>query len=310
MVVKQLQEHFFVSYNLGKTFCCNQQCYSTCKFFAFARPIIFLYTHHDTIQQSTIKNSIIIDLFMTCWYTISAVYIGTQLVSHPDTHPKHTHSFFFSVSCSHTSSPTMTPQSKTPTLSSVWLTRGRPGWTVSQLLLNKPERIPGHNKSPVYAPVAFYCTQGIPFKSGLYSLHILLCVCVSTCAHSLVLDTAGQEEFGAMREQYMRTGEGFLLVFSVTDRGRWVTVLIKWKLAAKRSALFLSFCLHIYVYPSQLLSRVLLPCFSHSSKTINLVAILSLVAARTSGDCCCFSFSLSFVLLACSYSLISLSWVQ
>lgn len=36
---------------------------------------------------------------------------------------------------------------------------------------------------------------------------------------SLVLDTAGQEEFGAMREQYMRTGEGFLLVFSVTDRG-------------------------------------------------------------------------------------------
>ncbi|KAL4829270.1 hypothetical protein H8958_000244 [Nasalis larvatus] len=33
------------------------------------------------------------------------------------------------------------------------------------------------------------------------------------------LDTAGQEEFGAMREQYMRTGEGFLLVFSVTDRG-------------------------------------------------------------------------------------------
>lgn len=39
----------------------------------------------------------------------------------------------------------------------------------------------------------------------------------------LVLDTAGQEEFGAMREQYMRTGEGFLLVFSVTDRGRWAT---------------------------------------------------------------------------------------
>lgn len=27
----------------------------------------------------------------------------------------------------------------------------------------------------------------------------------------------GQEEFSAMREQYMRSGEGFLLVFSVTD---------------------------------------------------------------------------------------------
>ncbi|KAK0463128.1 ras family-domain-containing protein [Desarmillaria tabescens] len=33
-----------------------------------------------------------------------------------------------------------------------------------------------------------------------------------------VLDTAGQEERGAMREQYMRTGEGFLLVYSITSR--------------------------------------------------------------------------------------------
>ncbi|KAJ2954924.1 hypothetical protein O0L34_g3252 [Tuta absoluta] len=32
-----------------------------------------------------------------------------------------------------------------------------------------------------------------------------------------ILDTAGQEEFSAMREQYMRSGEGFLLVFAVTD---------------------------------------------------------------------------------------------
>lgn len=34
----------------------------------------------------------------------------------------------------------------------------------------------------------------------------------------IVLDTAGQEEFSAMREQYMRTGDGFLIVFSVTDK--------------------------------------------------------------------------------------------
>lgn len=33
-----------------------------------------------------------------------------------------------------------------------------------------------------------------------------------------VLDTAGQEEYSAMREQYMRTGEGFLLVYSITSR--------------------------------------------------------------------------------------------
>lgn len=34
----------------------------------------------------------------------------------------------------------------------------------------------------------------------------------------LVLDTAGQEEFSAMREQYMRKGDGFMLVYSVTDK--------------------------------------------------------------------------------------------
>ncbi|KAL5488136.1 RAS1 [Sanghuangporus weigelae] len=33
-----------------------------------------------------------------------------------------------------------------------------------------------------------------------------------------VLDTAGQEEYSAMREQYMRSGEGFMLVYSITDR--------------------------------------------------------------------------------------------
>ncbi|KAI9320556.1 ras-like protein 1 [Dichotomocladium elegans] len=33
-----------------------------------------------------------------------------------------------------------------------------------------------------------------------------------------VLDTAGQEEYSAMREQYMRNGEGFLLVYASTSR--------------------------------------------------------------------------------------------
>uniref|UniRef100_A0A8D2DWT6 Ras-related protein R-Ras2 n=1 Tax=Sciurus vulgaris TaxID=55149 RepID=A0A8D2DWT6_SCIVU len=45
------------------------------------------------------------------------------------------------------------------------------------------------------------------------------CVIGDRAARLDILDTAGQEEFGAMREQYVRTGEGFLLVFSVTDRG-------------------------------------------------------------------------------------------
>ena len=33
-----------------------------------------------------------------------------------------------------------------------------------------------------------------------------------------VLDTAGQEEYSAMLEQYIRTGDGFLLVYSITSR--------------------------------------------------------------------------------------------
>jgi len=33
-----------------------------------------------------------------------------------------------------------------------------------------------------------------------------------------IMDTAGQEEYSALRDQYMKTGEGFALVYSVTSR--------------------------------------------------------------------------------------------
>merc|ERR1712054_192821 len=33
-----------------------------------------------------------------------------------------------------------------------------------------------------------------------------------------ILDTAGQEEYTAMRDQYMRKGHGFLFVYAITDR--------------------------------------------------------------------------------------------
>lgn len=59
----------------------------------------------------------------------------------------------------------------------------------------------------------------------LTKAHILLldsyrkqCVIDDEVALLDVLDTAGQEEYSAMREQYMRTGEGFLLVYSITSR--------------------------------------------------------------------------------------------
>jgi len=44
------------------------------------------------------------------------------------------------------------------------------------------------------------------------------CVIDDQVARLDILDTAGQEEFSAMREQYMRTGEGFLLIYSVADK--------------------------------------------------------------------------------------------
>lgn len=44
------------------------------------------------------------------------------------------------------------------------------------------------------------------------------CVIDNDVAMLDVLDTAGQEEYSAMREQYMRTGEGFLIVYSITSR--------------------------------------------------------------------------------------------
>lgn len=40
-----------------------------------------------------------------------------------------------------------------------------------------------------------------------------------------ILDTAGQEEYSAMREQYMRSGEGFLLVYSVTSRSSFDEII-------------------------------------------------------------------------------------
>jgi len=40
-----------------------------------------------------------------------------------------------------------------------------------------------------------------------------------------VLDTAGQEEFSAMGEQHMRQGDGFLLVYSVTDLASFENVM-------------------------------------------------------------------------------------
>ena len=62
---------------------------------------------------------------------------------------------------------------------------------------------------------SFFVTDYDPTIEDSYQKQ---CVIDDHVAKLDILDTAGQEEFSAMREQYMRTGEGFLLVFSLTDR--------------------------------------------------------------------------------------------
>ncbi|KAG9100646.1 Ras GTPase ras2 [Ceratobasidium sp. UAMH 11750] len=39
----------------------------------------------------------------------------------------------------------------------------------------------------------------------------------SVC-HIEIVDTAGQEEYSTLREQWVREGQGFILVYSITDR--------------------------------------------------------------------------------------------
>ncbi|KAJ3435599.1 ras gtpase-related [Anaeramoeba flamelloides] len=39
-----------------------------------------------------------------------------------------------------------------------------------------------------------------------------------------VLDTAGQEDYTSLREQYMETGQGFIIVYSITEKGSFEEV--------------------------------------------------------------------------------------
>jgi GTPase KRas protein len=50
-----------------------------------------------------------------------------------------------------------------------------------------------------------------------------------------ILDTAGQEEYSCMRDQYCRTGQAFLMVYSITSRSSFdeVPALRDWILRIK-----------------------------------------------------------------------------
>ena len=54
-----------------------------------------------------------------------------------------------------------------------------------------------------------------PTKADSYRKNITLCG--QECQID-ILDTAGQEDYAAIRDNYFRSGEGFLCVFSITER--------------------------------------------------------------------------------------------
>ena len=57
-----------------------------------------------------------------------------------------------------------------------------------------------------------FCDEYDPTIEDSY--HKILEIDDETCVLD-ILDTAGQEEYSAMRDQYMRTGEGFMCVFAL-----------------------------------------------------------------------------------------------
>ncbi len=48
---------------------------------------------------------------------------------------------------------------------------------------------------------------------------------MTECYQLDILDTAGQEEFSSMQEQWMRDGKGFMLVYNIINRATFDEVL-------------------------------------------------------------------------------------
>lgn len=80
-------------------------------------------------------------------------------------------------------------------------------------LYGDEDDLPGGGRTPILPEPA--CPRLTCIVSDSYRKQ---CVIDDEVALLDVLDTAGQEEYSAMREQYMRTGEGFLLVYSINSR--------------------------------------------------------------------------------------------
>lgn len=107
-----------------------------------------------------------------------------------------------------------------------------------------------------------------------------------------ILDTAGQEEYSAMRDQYMRTGEGFLLVFAVNEAKSFENVTqYRDQIRRVKDSDEVSFFSLVYVvgnsdFPGDNVSKALFICVcliwrTHSAQVVTVNAVD--VTAGTNG---------------------------
>ncbi len=74
------------------------------------------------------------------------------------------------------------------------------------------------------------CASPLPLCSTIEESYRKQTLVDETASMVEIVDTAGQEEFAGLREQWLRYGEGFILVFSVTSRtsfGKELDVILR-----------------------------------------------------------------------------------
>lgn len=173
----------------------------------------------------------------------------------------------------------MTPQLKTPTPNSVWLTKGQPGLTVSALCWTNRTRLNTHSQWHAGSLSVAWILYLRNLRTSVFCCY---CVCVwfaLTCVCTLSSPRHGWTGRVWSHERTIHEDRGGLPARLLSH---WQRKVSDSGLSFPPFILFANLCLLFTI--TRPLS--LLPV-SHSTKTVNLSAVLSLVAARTSGPSCC-----------------------
>ena len=82
-------------------------------------------------------------------------------------------------------------------------------------------QVSGSNVDPFMKPYTLKFIMGVfpdEYDPTIEDSYRKVCVVDNEVALFDVLDTAGQEEYSTMREQYMRTCEGMIIMYTITNR--------------------------------------------------------------------------------------------